>query len=157
VQNSTGTSTNDECLILKLMSEEIKYFVNIFVYYNSFIVLHLLFTVTFANIQIYCYTISSLIWKIVRFCVWATITAVKLHEYSVSNDVKVHHTLCLDGKRHNRRKREVVVGEVCDSLIFRRRVYAGIVNCKIYQDQRGRHNSGGLLSRWYEAWRPDSA
>jgi len=51
VQNSTGTitSTNDECLILKLMSEKIKHFLNIFVYYNLFIV-------TFANIQIYCYT-----------------------------------------------------------------------------------------------------
>lgn len=69
----------------------------------------------------------------------------------------MYHALCLDGERHDRRKREVVDGEVRDSLIFRRRVYAAIVNCKIYQDQRGRHNSGGLLSRWYEAWRPDSA
>lgn len=50
-----------------------------------------------------------------------------------------------------------VAGELHDRLIFWRRVYAAIVNCKIYQDQRGRHNSGGLLSRWYEAWRPDSA
>lgn len=30
-----------------------------------------------------------------------------------------------------------------DRLIFQRRVYRAIVNCKIYQDQRGRHNSGG--------------
>lgn len=70
---------------------------------------------------------------------------MKLHEYHrVSDDVKVHRALCPDGERHNRRKREVVVGEVRDSLIFRRRVYAAIVNCKIYQDQRGRHNSGGF-------------